>query len=97
MWGKRKIEKEENIWRKKECFFGGEEKQKRERRKIFGEGKRIFCEENENGEGKVDIYFKRKKYFCGGEEKNRERKGGKYLEKEIFWEEKENEGNIWRG
>ena len=57
----------------------------------------LFWEENENGEGKVDIYFKRKKYFCGGEEKNRERKGGKYLEKEIFWEEKENEGNIWRG
>ena len=47
----------------------------------------LFWEENENGEGKVDIYFKRKKYFCGGEEKNRERKGGKYLEKEIFWEE----------
>ena len=47
----------------------------------------LFWEENENGEGKVDIYFKRKKYFCAGEEKNQEGKGGKYLEKEIFWEE----------
>ena len=69
------------------CFFGGEEKQKRKRRKISGEGKRIFCKENENEEGKVDIHFKRKQYFCGGEEKKRERKGGKYLEKEFFWEE----------
>ena len=62
------------------CFFGGEEKQKRKRRKISGEGKRIFCKENENEEGKVDIRFKRKQYFCGGEEKN----------------EKEKEENTWR-
>ena len=71
----------------KNAFLEEKKSKKRKRRKISGEGKRIFCKENENEEGKVDIHFKRKQYFCGGEEKKRERKGGKYLEKEFFWEE----------
>ena len=37
---------EEYIWRQKIYFFcGGEDKQKRKRRKIFGEGRYVFCAE----------------------------------------------------
>ena len=42
-----------NILRRKNmCFCGFEEKQRRKRREILGEGKYFIVEENKNGEGK---------------------------------------------
>ena len=63
----------------KNAFLEEKKSKKRKRRKISGEGKRIFCKENENEEGKVDIHFKRKQYFCGGEEKKTRKKRRKIL------------------
>ena len=40
--GKTEKEREENIWRSKHIFYRGAEKQRRKRRKIFGDGKNIF-------------------------------------------------------
>ena len=39
---RRKTEKAENFWRRNFC--GDKEKRRRKRKKVFGEGKYIFCE-----------------------------------------------------
>ena len=67
MRGRMQKEKEENIWRRKIIFLaeaekngegkGGEEKQRRKKRNIFGDGKFSFFEEIENGEGKGGKYL----------------------------------------
>ena len=46
-------------------FRGGEEERRRKRRKIFGEGKNIFGEEN---------IWRRKKLFCGGKDERRRKR-----------------------
>ena len=59
-----------------------EKKWRKKRRKIFGEGKYIFCGGKEKQRRKRRKMFGEGKYFFGKEKKNGEGKGGKYLEKE---------------
>ena len=57
-----------NYKRKRRKIFRGEQKQKRKKRKIFGEGKMFFFV------GEKNAFLE--------EKKSRKGKGGKYLEKE---------------
>ena len=82
---------------KEKIFFcGGEEKPRREMRKVFGEGKNIFLLRSRKTEIENEEYLEKENIFLGGEGKTeRQNEESIWRRKNIFFGQEEKRRRKW--